>query len=43
MAFAFLLVLGRTLRGTPDTTLVFWQIVGAGLAGLVGWVSNGRR
>lgn len=37
MAFAFLLVLGRTLRGTPDTTLVFWQIVGAGLAGLV-WV-----
>lgn len=37
MAFAFMLVLGRTLRGTPDTTLVFWQIVGAGLAGLV-WV-----
>jgi drug/metabolite transporter (DMT)-like permease len=35
MAFAFMLLLGRTLRGTPDTTLVFWQIVGAGLAGLV--------
>lgn len=35
MAFAFMLVFGRTLRGTPDTTLVFWQIVGAGLAGLV--------
>jgi drug/metabolite transporter (DMT)-like permease len=35
MAFAFMLLLGRSLRGTPDTTLVFWQIVGAGLAGLV--------
>lgn len=37
VAFAFMLLLGRTLRGTPDTTLVFWQIIGAGLAGLV-WV-----
>ena len=35
MSFAFMLLLGRSLRGTPDTTLVFWQIVGAGLAGLV--------
>ncbi len=35
MAFAFMLLLGRSLRGTPDTTLVFWQIVGAGLAGFV--------
>jgi drug/metabolite transporter (DMT)-like permease len=35
MFFAFMLLLGRSLRGTPDTTLVFWQIVGAGLAGLV--------
>ncbi|MGH6862580.1 MAG: DMT family transporter, partial [Phyllobacterium sp.] len=35
MAFAFMLLLGRSLRGTPDTTLVFWQIIGAGLAGLV--------
>lgn len=34
MTFAAMLLLGRTLRGTPDTTLVFWQIVGAGLAGL---------
>jgi drug/metabolite transporter (DMT)-like permease len=37
VAFAFMLLLGRTLRGTPDTTLVFWQIVGAGLAGLA-WI-----
>ncbi|NTS32823.1 DMT family transporter [Phyllobacterium sp. BT25] len=35
VAFAFMLLLGRSLRGTPDTTLVFWQIVGAGAAGLV--------
>jgi drug/metabolite transporter (DMT)-like permease len=35
MFFAFMLLLGRSLRGTPDTTLVFWQIVGAGLVGLV--------
>ncbi len=34
MAFAFMLVSGRTLRNTPDTTLVFWQIIGAGIAGL---------
>ncbi len=34
IAFAFMLLLGRTLRSTPDTTLVFWQIIGAGLAGL---------
>ncbi|MBQ9351021.1 MULTISPECIES: DMT family transporter [unclassified Phyllobacterium] len=33
MTFALMLLLGRSLRGTPDTTLVFWQIVGAGLAG----------
>lgn len=37
LAFAFMLLLGRMLRGTPDTTLVFWQITGAGLAGLV-WI-----
>jgi drug/metabolite transporter (DMT)-like permease len=35
MFFAFMLLLGRSLRRTPDTTLVFWQIIGAGLAGLV--------
>jgi drug/metabolite transporter (DMT)-like permease len=33
--FAALMVTGRTLRGTPDTALVFWQLVGAGLAGAV--------
>jgi drug/metabolite transporter (DMT)-like permease len=39
--FAAMMITGRTLRGTPDTALVFWQLVGAGLAGLVaapiGW------
>jgi len=34
MFFAFMMVSGRSLRGTPDTTLAFWQIVGAALAGL---------
>lgn len=42
-AFAFMMLSGRSLRATPDTTLVFWQIVGAGLFGLVtapfGWVT----
>jgi drug/metabolite transporter (DMT)-like permease len=33
--FAAMVITGRTLRGTPDTALVFWQIVGAGLAGAV--------
>jgi drug/metabolite transporter (DMT)-like permease len=33
--FAAMMVTGRTLRGTPDTALVFWQLVGAGLAGAV--------
>ena len=33
--FAAMVVTGRTLRGTPDTALVFWQLVGAGLAGAV--------
>lgn len=41
--FAFMMLSGRALRGTPDTTLVFWQIAGAGLFGLVtapfGWVT----
>jgi drug/metabolite transporter (DMT)-like permease len=39
--FAAMMITGRTLRGTPDTALVFWQLVGAGLAGVVaapvGW------
>ncbi|WP_028032526.1 DMT family transporter [Chelativorans sp. J32] len=34
LAFAFIMLLSRTLRGTPDTTLVFWQILGAGALGL---------
>ena len=33
--FAAMVVTGRTLRGTPDTALVFWQLIGAGLAGAV--------
>jgi drug/metabolite transporter (DMT)-like permease len=34
-SFAAMMVTGRSLRGTPDTALVFWQLVGAGLAGAV--------
>lgn len=34
-AFAAMLILSRMLRATPDTTLIFWQTVGAGVAGLV--------
>jgi drug/metabolite transporter (DMT)-like permease len=34
MAFALIMVLGRRLRETPDTSLVFWQTTGAGLAGV---------
>lgn len=33
--FAGMMITGRTLRGTPDTALVFWQLVGAALAGAV--------
>lgn len=38
--FAAMVLTGRQLRRTPDTTLVFWQICGALLAGLlsVPWV-----
>ncbi len=43
LCFALMMITGRTLRGTPDTALVFWQLVGALLAGLVlapaGWVA----
>lgn len=35
LCFALMVLTGRSLRGTPDTALVFWQLVGAGLAGLV--------
>ncbi len=33
-AFAFMLLSGRSLRNTPDKTLVFFQVGGAALAGL---------
>ena len=43
--FAFMMLSGRALRGTPDRTLVFWQIAGAGLFGIAtapfGWVTPG--
>ena len=42
LAFALMVLTGRSLRGTPDTVLVFFQILGALAAGLVlapvGWV-----
>jgi drug/metabolite transporter (DMT)-like permease len=31
MAFGLAMVLGRSLRAAPDTTLVFWQVAGAGI------------
>ena len=41
LCFALMIVTGRSLRGTPDMALVFWQLVGAGVAGLIvapmGW------
>ena len=43
LAFALMVITGRTLRGTPDKTLVFFQITGALVAGLLltpfGWVT----
>ncbi|HCO54189.1 MAG TPA: EamA family transporter [Pelagibacterium sp.] len=43
LAFALMVITGRTLRGTPDKTLVFFQITGALIAGLIltpfGWVT----
>lgn len=43
LCFAGMIVLSRTLRGTPDTTLVFWQTMGALAAGIAtagfGWVT----
>lgn len=42
LAFAFMMLSGRALRATPDTTLVFWHMVGAFVLGLAtapfGWV-----
>ncbi|PYE41599.1 drug/metabolite transporter (DMT)-like permease [Rhizobium sp. PP-F2F-G20b] len=34
--FAFAIMLGRTLRTTPDTTLVVWQFVGSLVFSLIG-------
>lgn len=34
IAFALMVITGRSLRGTPDRTLVFFQIAGALVAGL---------
>ncbi|MBC8718347.1 DMT family transporter [Ochrobactrum sp. Marseille-Q0166] len=34
-AFAFMMISGRSLRNTPDKTLVFFQLIGALIAGLV--------
>ncbi len=43
LAFAFMIVSARMLRGTTDAALVFWQTAGAGVAGLAtagaGWVT----
>src|SRR5690606_17254323 len=43
LAFALMVVTGRTLRGTPDKTLVTFQLLGSPAAGLVlspfGWVT----
>lgn len=33
--FALMMITGRSLRGTPDIALVFWQNLGAGVAGAV--------
>jgi drug/metabolite transporter (DMT)-like permease len=43
LSFAMMVLTGRSLRATPATALVFWQLIGAGAAGLVlapfEWVS----
>jgi drug/metabolite transporter (DMT)-like permease len=43
IAFALVIIQSRQLRRTPDTAVVFWQTVGALVAGLVlasyGWVT----
>lgn len=35
LCFAFMMLTGRSLRATPDAALVFWQTIGALVAGLV--------
>lgn len=43
LCFALMVITGRSLRGTPDLSLVFWQLIGAGVAGFItaptGWVT----
>ncbi|MEQ1955267.1 DMT family transporter [Mesorhizobium sp. CN2-181] len=47
LAFTFMLISSRILRGTPDVTLVFWQMIGAAVVGLAtapfGWVTPDLR
>lgn len=47
VAFALMMVTGRLLRDTPDIGLIFWQVVGALLVGIVaapfGWVTPSGR
>ncbi len=42
LCFALMMITARFLRGTPDVALVFWQLMGAGVAGFVvaptGWI-----
>lgn len=42
-SFAFMMLTGRALRTTADAALVFWQLIGAAVAGLLtartGWVT----
>ncbi|MET2832990.1 DMT family transporter [Mesorhizobium shangrilense] len=42
IAFSFVIVLGRRLRGTSDTTLVTWQMIGTLMVGLVMTIGNWR-
>ncbi len=43
LCYAMMIVQSRQLRATPDTTLVFWQVIGALILGLMslpfGWVT----
>lgn len=43
LLFAVLVMTGRMLRGTPDITLAFWQVIAAAIGGAViapfGWVA----
>lgn len=45
--FAGMMIITRQLKGTPDTTLVFWQTLGALAMGLIlapfGWVTPSLR